>query len=93
MSCECGYFTDPVPCSGDGIMHDSDPTHPVLTKQRSNTTSNTEQNSIDATNASLQGRPRPKSVKINTGINIYNLEVKWKGELLELVYSWYPLSY
>ena len=52
-------FTDPVPSSGDGVLHDSDKVHVPLTKQRSNTTANTDHNHVDTTTASLQGRPRP----------------------------------
>ncbi|KAL4232733.1 RalBP1-associated Eps domain-containing protein 1 [Mactra antiquata] len=49
---------EPMPMSGDGNLHESD--YHSVTKQRSNTACIADQQShIDATSASLQGRPRP----------------------------------
>ena len=53
-------------------LHDSEPSHPQLTKQRSNTMGQPEQNHIEITKASLQSRPRP-SVKNPSGIHFLDL--------------------
>ena len=56
-----------MPSGVGNDLHETEPSHTPLTKQRSNTMGQSEQNHIELTKASLQSRPRP-SVKMQSGI-------------------------